>query len=57
MRAHFCGAESVLDAICVTGGGVITAPKGRINFDDSILRTFDPFLLSFTRDGFLSPLE
>ena len=57
MWTHSFGAETMLDAICGAGSFVIPAPESRIDFDNSVLRTLDPFLLTFTRNSFLGTLE
>lgn len=56
LRAHVGGAESVLYTIRCAGRRVIPTPECRIDFDNFVLRTLDPFLLALARDSFLGTL-
>lgn len=47
----------MLNAIRRARGCVVTTPEGRIDFDNFVLWALDPFLLAFTRDGFLRTLK
>ena len=47
----------MLNAIRRARGCVVTTPEGRIDFDNFVLWALDPFLLAFTRDGFLRTLQ